>query len=240
MPLLLVCLMRVCVLFLYEMPCPLQALADDRLARSDLSWLHPYQPSLSASWLFQRSMSFGVGQAAYPSNYPYTPPYYEASAPQAAELESAVEAQSSLVFGAGAGPAAAFQEAIAMAAARFGAGAADPADYFHEETELDTARPVVEAVEAVQMAVGVAVQARPTQSPEVAIEAAAVPAVEKPQAAPQEQFFERDFRSSPGWLRLPYSHVNEILGCNFSVMGVLGDRVLRPFLQVCLWVWGVG
>ncbi|GIM04453.1 hypothetical protein Vretimale_9032, partial [Volvox reticuliferus] len=53
-----------------------QALAEDRLTRGDLTWLQPYQPSLSASWLFQRAMSLGVGQVDYPQKYPYTPPYY--------------------------------------------------------------------------------------------------------------------------------------------------------------------
>ncbi|GIL61771.1 hypothetical protein Vafri_16159, partial [Volvox africanus] len=46
-----------------------QALAEDRLTRGDLNWLLPYQPSLSASWLFQRSMSLGVGQVDYPQDY---------------------------------------------------------------------------------------------------------------------------------------------------------------------------
>ena len=39
-----------------------QALNEDRLGRRDLGWLQPYQPSLSAAWLFQRSMSVNVGQ----------------------------------------------------------------------------------------------------------------------------------------------------------------------------------
>jgi len=49
------------------------------------------------------------------------------------------------------------------------------------------------------------------------------------------------------WTKLPANHVNEVLACNFDVMKVLGDRVLRPFLQdtiqvrapVCgsVWVW---
>lgn len=38
------------------------ALQDDKLSQRDLSWIHPYQPSLSAAWLFQRSMSLQVGQ----------------------------------------------------------------------------------------------------------------------------------------------------------------------------------
>lgn len=38
------------------------ALRDNKLTRTDLGWIQPYQPSLSASWLFQRSMSIAVGQ----------------------------------------------------------------------------------------------------------------------------------------------------------------------------------
>lgn len=39
-----------------------QALREGRLSRAELGWCHPYQPSLSASWLFQRSMSVAPGQ----------------------------------------------------------------------------------------------------------------------------------------------------------------------------------
>lgn len=39
-----------------------EALAGDHLSRAHLAWLHSYQPSLRAAWLFQRSMSAGVGQ----------------------------------------------------------------------------------------------------------------------------------------------------------------------------------
>ncbi|KAF6255437.1 hypothetical protein COO60DRAFT_211816 [Scenedesmus sp. NREL 46B-D3] len=38
------------------------ALKDGKLSRTELAWIHPYQPSLSAAMLFQRSMSVGVGQ----------------------------------------------------------------------------------------------------------------------------------------------------------------------------------
>jgi lycopene cyclase CruP len=38
------------------------SLKQDRLTVKDLWWLQPYQPSLSVSWLFQRSMSVKVGQ----------------------------------------------------------------------------------------------------------------------------------------------------------------------------------
>jgi hypothetical protein len=40
------------------------ALRSQRLSRSDLTALQPYQPGLSAAWLFQRAMSIGVGQLA--------------------------------------------------------------------------------------------------------------------------------------------------------------------------------
>jgi lycopene cyclase CruP len=38
------------------------ALRGDKLAQRDLSWLQPYQPALSVSWLFQRAMSIKPGQ----------------------------------------------------------------------------------------------------------------------------------------------------------------------------------
>jgi len=42
------------------------ALAEDLLDRPALSMLHPYQPSLAVTWLFQRSMSVGVNQKIAP------------------------------------------------------------------------------------------------------------------------------------------------------------------------------
>jgi hypothetical protein len=35
----------------------------------------------------------------------------------------------------------------------------------------------------------------------------------------------------PHWSQLPREHVNQLLACNFGVMAVLGQRVLKPFLQ---------
>jgi lycopene cyclase CruP len=42
------------------------ALAADLLSRSALAWLQPYQPSLSVTWLFQKSMSVGMETAIAP------------------------------------------------------------------------------------------------------------------------------------------------------------------------------
>mgnify|MGYP006304152027 CR=1 FL=1 len=42
------------------------------------------------------------------------------------------------------------------------------------------------------------------------------------------------------WTKLPANHVNEVLGCNFDIMRVLGDRVLRPFLQDTIQVRAYG
>lgn len=44
-----------------------EALQGGHLARSDLSTMMPYMPSLSAAWLFNRSMGFKVGQLREPS-----------------------------------------------------------------------------------------------------------------------------------------------------------------------------
>lgn len=103
------------------------ALRCNALSRDELRCLHPYQPSLSASWLFQRSMSVGPGQLR--------------------------------------------QAMVQEAAAR---GAVVDADY--------------------------------------KAEGALAPA-------------------PSSWIQLPKNHVNEVLACNFGVMKVLGDRVMRPFLQ---------
>ncbi|MBW4660719.1 MAG: FAD-binding oxidoreductase [Drouetiella hepatica Uher 2000/2452] len=43
------------------------ALAEDLLDRSALALLHPYQPSLAVTWLFQRSMSVGIHQKVAPN-----------------------------------------------------------------------------------------------------------------------------------------------------------------------------
>ena len=43
-----------------------EALRHDCVGRGDLGLLQPYQPSLSVTWLFQRSMSVGVGQRVAP------------------------------------------------------------------------------------------------------------------------------------------------------------------------------
>ncbi|MBE9029401.1 FAD-binding oxidoreductase [filamentous cyanobacterium LEGE 11480] len=42
------------------------AVAADRLTKTDLAKLLPYQPNLSVTWLFQKSMSVGVNQKAKP------------------------------------------------------------------------------------------------------------------------------------------------------------------------------
>lgn len=43
-----------------------QALTTDQLSQNALSLLQPYQPSLSVTWLFQRSMSVGIQQTINP------------------------------------------------------------------------------------------------------------------------------------------------------------------------------
>lgn len=56
------------------------ALVADRLRRADLCLLQPYQPSLSAAWLFQRSMSLRMGQLA--AGQPGTAPAPAGDRPQ--------------------------------------------------------------------------------------------------------------------------------------------------------------
>jgi len=100
-----------------------QALTENNLTKGYLSWLQPYQPSLSLAWLFQRSMSLRVGQLR------------------------------------------------------------------RWEAESD----IIES------------QKKSGSSKAVKNEA------------------------NRGWI--PANHINRLLRCNFSVMRIFGDRVLRPFLQ---------
>ncbi|MEM9903504.1 MAG: FAD-binding oxidoreductase [Cyanobacteria bacterium P01_D01_bin.44] len=44
------------------------ALRQDLLSASALGWLHPYQPNLSVTWLFQKAMSVGVNQTLSPDH----------------------------------------------------------------------------------------------------------------------------------------------------------------------------
>ncbi|NEP15932.1 MAG: FAD-binding oxidoreductase [Leptolyngbya sp. SIO4C1] len=44
------------------------ALAQDLLSAAALGWLHPYQPNLSVTWLFQKAMSVGVDQQLPPNH----------------------------------------------------------------------------------------------------------------------------------------------------------------------------
>jgi lycopene cyclase CruP len=44
-----------------------EALNADTLSRADLALLQPYQPNISATWLFQRTMSVGINQQLSPN-----------------------------------------------------------------------------------------------------------------------------------------------------------------------------
>lgn len=87
------------------------ALQDDRLSQKDLSWIHPYQPSLSAAWLFQRSMSLQVGQLQQ-----------QGGGQQGSAATDADSTRSDRVGASGAGPAAAGAVAAGSPAAVAGSG----------------------------------------------------------------------------------------------------------------------
>ncbi|GAX85016.1 hypothetical protein CEUSTIGMA_g12437.t1 [Chlamydomonas eustigma] len=140
-----------------------QALREDRLGKEDLSSMHPYQPSLSASWLFQRSMSVAMGQV------------HRTSASSA--IQSACSSSDSTGHNMLMQPT--------QGHAQPGSSSSSPF------LEAETSVPSSGTAETVQSAL----------------------------------------QMLPAWRQLPASHVNDILAANFSVMGVLGDRVLRPFLQ---------
>jgi hypothetical protein len=121
-----------------------EALQEERLARRDLAWLAPYQPSLSTAFLLQRAMAPRPGQVVK------APASKTSSTPQSAS-----------------------EQAANQQAAGSSGGTAVPSS---------------------QGAGG-----------------------------------------GRGWL--PANHVNRLLRTNFSVLRLLGEGAMRPFLQDTLRFW---
>lgn len=258
-----------------------QALTEDRLSRTDLSWVQPYQPSLAASWLFQRSMSVGVGQTRYPDDLPNGVPKAAVAVPQHSALGSRDEWDNPrdpnklprlsplakpytapvLALGQQLNPSPYSSLITIMATAdplanmlapytpiagrQFGAGMADPQEFLDSMDSYDDPEIVTQTITSLP-SVGIA----PEAAAAAKAAAAAVQAAQKQRtaasvsASPSGGFkiapskakvpvttFEADYSDLPVWLKLPHTHINEILGTNFRAMKILGDRVLRPFLQ---------
>jgi hypothetical protein len=150
------------------------ALYSEKLSREDLSWIQPYQPSLAAAWLFQRSMSMGVGQQ---------------------------------------------QQAASGTSMHHSVISTPTGDTSEGEGMLPSA-------------------ASNSQTAGVKAPVEAVPSSSGPHSADNKA---GDAGGSGGsstgysWLQklllLPANHINELLGANFTVMSLLGLRVLKPFLQ---------
>ncbi|KAJ9515524.1 hypothetical protein QJQ45_021660 [Haematococcus lacustris] len=153
------------------------ALRCGALSRSELACLHPYQPSLAASWLFQRSMSVGVGQLALP---------------RPGSLPNSLTP--------GAAPALPAHSSSTATARSSNPAMPQPAPPSSSNGSSSSSSGV---------AVAGAAGAQPTR----------LSRTESRAPAPQP------------WFQFPSDHVNQVLACNFGVMKVLGDKVLRPFLQ---------
>jgi len=147
------------------------ALRCGTLSQPDLAAIHPYQPSLSASWLFQRSMSVGVGQLRKGH-----------SAPLPANNANGSSSNSN------------------------GNG--------RSNNGLNGSSSSSNGTGSVQ-------EARQQQWEELTVS----------MQGQSENSGTRGLAAMLEWTKLPANHVNEVLACNFDVMKVLGDRVLRPFLQ---------
>eukprot|EP00775_Hariotina_reticulata_P005190 gene5190-5428_t len=204
------------------------ALSSEKLSRQDLSWIQPYQPSLAAAWLFQRSMSMGVGQ-------------------QHQALQQALEAGGGSAGGGVApGTAAAGEDAAAGYGPRLpdkwcnnGSGAgqlqssgAASATNINNLSSSTLAHDASNSSRRSESAVNADSQAaRSTVAAESALTSGTQP-VEKKAGDPGNGGGSSTGRS---WLRqlllLPANHINALLGANFTVMSVLGLRVLKPFLQ---------
>jgi hypothetical protein len=186
------------------------ALQDDKLSRQDLSWIHPYQPSLSAAWLFQRSMSMPVGQQ---QEVQMEQKQQKGQQQQHQQLLpglgshlgdcAAVGAASTAAATAAGQQSLAAAAASAMSAAAAGVVAAAPSSSLSTNTKGNPT----------------------TSTSSKTNSSASAGAAGAPSTA----------ASQPSWLQklllLPANHINALLGANFMVMAVLGQRVLKPFLQ---------
>ncbi|MEW5307740.1 MAG: hypothetical protein WDW36_010116 [Sanguina aurantia] len=183
-----------------------QALAENRLSQYDLGLVQPYQPSLSASWLFQRAMSFNVGQARYPDTSPEQ------------AFQSAVTSGFSPQFSQQ--QASPFQQ-MAVSASADGASSRQSTATL-ESPEAPAGSSPSTATKAYSYAISSAnnLRRQSKNQPSMTLQ-------------PRSTAGRNGGGSVavPEWAMLPHTHVNELLAANFGAMGVLGDRVLRPFLQ---------
>jgi hypothetical protein len=186
------------------------ALQDDKLSHQELSWIHPYQPSLSAAWLFQRSMSMPVGQQ---------------QGVQGQQQEGQQQQKRQLLPGLGShlGDCAALGAASTAAATAAGRQSLAAAA---ASAMSAAAAGVVAAAPSSSLSRTSSSRSSPATDTRGKASATSAGAAAAPSAAAA---------AKPSWLQqlllLPANHINALLGANFMVMAVLGQRVLKPFLQ---------
>jgi hypothetical protein len=208
-----------------------QALQEDALSRCELALMQPYQPSLSAAWLFQRAMSVGVAK-------------------QGGQQQEQQAGESVQQHGTGNGyrkDAAALQPQAASSTAA-AAPPPPPAPAAASLASSPVPLPVARAPTAAA-AVVLTDPSAPPPAPAAAPSRAATTDLPPSTASSSSQASDptpapkplspgsttSEPPPRPSWLRNPLlpppSHVNQLLGCNFGVMAALGPRVLKPFLQ---------
>lgn len=221
-----------------------QALDENRLTKEDLGWVQPYQPSLSASWLFQRAMSVSVGQATYP-------PLEKTKKPQQQQLTSygnqsfrrdlssvpttafAVaggggrtmsmdgndrSSSSSNSSGNGSSPANSGGNGNGAGAAYSTAFSTNAAGNV-SMSSLSSMDQVGGAYASIDLASSVGANGRPMRRPARPL----LPRSSLTRSQQKARFAD--------WALVPHTQVNQVLATNFGVMRILGDRVIRPFLQ---------
>jgi len=188
------------------------ALQDDKLSRQDLSWIHPYQPSLSAAWLFQRSMSLKVGQ----------------------QQQQQQEGQEKVDARRGSSPSVASRLEDSAAAGAPGTGAARSAGM--NSSAEDAAGGFSAAVAHMRAPPSGSTSPEPGSSHiRSSSSSSSTQSAAGPRSGRGVQVKAPTGVVKPSWLHklllLPADHINALLGANFTVMSFLGQRVLKPFLQ---------
>lgn len=216
-------------------------LRAERLSRGDLSWIHAYQPSLSAAWLFQRSMSVGVGQLQQQQQVEQ-----DSSSIGSSSSSRGLTAKSSSSSSSHTVADASVQSNIVPvhisnrvtrvvhsndSSSRIASGNSSSVvqDGVFSRWAQQLQQPAT-AVGTISSSSSSA--ATGTRSPHMHAGTSSSRGHNVPHAADKQN----SSSSKASWLSqlllLPSNHVNALLAANFSVMAVLGQRVLKPFLQV--------
>ncbi len=199
------------------------SLRDDCLSKAQLGLVQPYQPALSAAWLFARSMSVGVGQLVAK--------VARTMSDAAADWTAATASSSSNSSGVGDEVEEEEEEPYRM----MPGGMVVAAATFSVDESIDAAvvspRPASRPGSAAGTHRRKRTSGSRSPSPQPRVQQVQQRLQQHKQQGQQQEQERQDGAKAAkhGWM--PRDHICRVLACNFGVMALFGDRVLKPFLQ---------